>query len=220
MPLAIFDLDHTLLDGDTEVLWVDYLAERGVMSDGDIAEAERFFADYEAGRLDIAELQRFMLRPMADVDPDELQRLRDDYFGAKIEPLVRDWMLARIDWHRDRGDTVLVMSATSDLITEPVVAALGVDTLLATQGEKRDGRYTGEIAGTPCFRDGKVIRLDEWMVPHGHNLAGSWFYSDSHNDLPLLEAVENAVAVTPDTDLARIAASRGWIIMVGPDATA
>lgn len=213
MSLAIFDLDHTLLDGDSEVLWVEYCTELGVLNQSHVEQADRYFEDYAASRLDIAELQRFMLKPMAELEPDHLEQLRSEYYPAKIQPIVRDWMMNRVDWHHRRGDTVLVMSATSDLITEPVVEGLGLDILLATQGEKKNGRYTGEITGTPCFREGKVERLEQWRHEHGHSLEGSWFYSDSHNDIPLLEVVEFAVAVTPDAQLRRRAKDSGWLLL-------
>ncbi|MDZ7747440.1 MAG: HAD-IB family hydrolase [Halofilum sp. (in: g-proteobacteria)] len=211
MPLAIFDLDHTLLADDSDHLWGQYLAEHGVV-DGEhyLRENDRYMADYKAGRLDIDAFLRFSLRVLGEHEPAELARLRAGFVEEKIVPVVAPGAPGLLARHREAGDHLMIITATNRFVTEPIAQMLGVETLLATEAEMRDGRYTGLPTGTPCFREGKVTRLEAWLADNGADLAGASFYSDSHNDLPLLERVERPVAVDPDPQLAQAAAEREW----------
>lgn len=212
--LAIFDLDNTLLAGDSDHLWGEFLAARGIV-DGDHyrRENDRFLEAYEAGTLDIHEFLRFSLRPLAEREPAELARLRAAFIEERIAPIVAPGTPALLGRHRDAGDHLMIITATNRFVTEPIARLLGVDTLVATEPEVRGGRYTGSVVGTPCFREGKVHCLEEWLAANGAGLEGSTFYSDSRNDLPLLERVERPVAVDPDPILAETARARAWPVI-------
>lgn len=221
MALAIFDLDNTLLDGDSDYLWGVFLAESGVV-DGEDYEREnaRFYREYHEGRLDISEFLRFSLSPLRENDPDDLLRWREDFLRHKIEPIILPAARNLVAWHRDRGDILLIITATNEFVTTPIAELLGVPNLIATVPAKSCGRYTGEVDGTPAFKEGKVERLQAWLAQARNNLTGSTFYSDSHNDIPLLERVDHPVAVDPDEHLRRHALDRGWpvISLRGEDA--
>ena len=214
MPLAIFDLDNTLLAGDSDYLWGVFLAERGIVDAGHYErENERFYQEYKEGRLDIHEFLRFSLAPLARHAPSELAAWRDAFLVEKIDPIILPRARQLVDRHRLAGDTLLIITATNSFVTAPIAARLGIPHLIATEPVLRDGRYTGEVDGIPSFREGKVLRLEQWLDAHRTPLAGSSFYSDSHNDLPLLERVDHPVAVDPDAALATIARARGWPIL-------
>lgn len=214
MSLAIFDLDNTLLAGDSDYLWGQFLVEQGLVDRLHYEETNaRFYRDYAAGKLDISRFLEFALRPLADNDPDALFDWRRRFVDEKIRPILLPAAYRLIERHRDRGDVLLVITATNSFVTEPIVDLYGIPHLIATTPEFVDGRYTGRYLGTPCFQGGKVTRLKEWLAARNEALDGAWFYSDSHNDQPLLELVDNPVAVDPDATLAAIAASRGWPII-------
>jgi HAD superfamily hydrolase (TIGR01490 family) len=212
--LTIFDLDNTLLAGDSDHLWGQFLADRGLV-DGDHyrRENDRFFAQYEAGTLDIRAFLRFSLRVLARHDRGELERLRAAFMEERIAPRIAPGAPALLHRHRQSGDHLMILTATNRFVTEPVAELLGVDTLLATEVERRQGQFTGEPTGTPCFREGKIERLRQWQAEHGCAPSETTFYSDSHNDLPLLERVDRPVAVDPDDALERTARARGWSMM-------
>lgn len=214
MPIALFDLDNTLLNGDSDYLWGVFLAEKGVV-DGHWyqRENERFYEAYKAGRLDIHEFLRFSLKPLSEHPPARLQQWHGEFMQRKIEPILLPAARALVEEHRARGDTLLIITATNAFVTAPIARAFGIEHLIATEPEMISGRYTGEVAGVPCFREGKVTRLNSWLQQHRQNLAGSSFYSDSHNDLPLLEQVQYPVAVDPDDILAGHASAQGWPII-------
>ncbi len=212
--LAIFDLDNTLLAGDSDYLWGRFLAEEGIV-DGEAYEREnlRFYQQYQAGTLDIHEFLRFSLRPLADNEPPALERWRARFVAERIQPIVLPGARALIERHRAGGDELLIITATNRFVTEPIAALFGIPSLLATEPEQVGGRFTGAVAGVPCFREGKITRLRAWLADSGGDLSGSCFYSDSHNDIPLLELVERAVAVDPDEALSRHAHARGWPVI-------
>ena len=214
MSLAIFDLDNTLLGGDSDYLWGQFLVEQGLV-DGEYYEREnqRFYDEYHAGVLDIHEFLEFVLRPLAEHPLAELVAWRARFLEEKIQPILLPKAVELLERHRTDGDTLLIITATNRFITAPIAERLGVSQLLATEPEFADGRYTGRPAGIPCFQHGKVERLDQWLEETGHDLADSWFYSDSHNDLPLLGRVTHPVAVDPDTALAQHARECGWPII-------
>jgi HAD superfamily hydrolase (TIGR01490 family) len=212
--LAIFDLDNTLLAGDSDYLWGLYLAERGIV-DREVYERlnEQFYRDYTEGKLDILEFLRFALRPLRDNGPEDLLRWRREFVTEKIAPIILPDARALVEGHRARGDTLLIITATNQFVTAPIAECFGVPNLIATIPEQVNGRYTGAVAGVPSFQAGKVERLEQWLAASGEDLMGSTFYSDSHNDLPLLERVSRPVAVDPDPALARHAEARGWPII-------
>ncbi|MGQ0698860.1 MAG: HAD family hydrolase [Panacagrimonas sp.] len=214
MHLAIFDLDNTLLAGDSDYLWGSFLVERGRV-DGAAYEAQNqvFYDQYRAGTLDIEAFCRFSMASLAANPLDELLALRQEFVVEKIEPIVAPLAPALIEKHRAQGDTLLIMTATSRFITEPIATLLGVDHLIATDPEFIDGRYTGQLAGIANFREGKVRRLELWLREHAVDASHVRFYSDSHNDLPLLLRADDAVVVDPDPTLRDEAVRRGWPII-------
>jgi HAD superfamily hydrolase (TIGR01490 family) len=212
--LAIFDLDNTLIAGDSDYLWGCFLVERGIVDKNSYEDANaRFYQQYQAGNLDIAEYLAFALEPLARHEPERLYAWRAEFIEQQIQPLLLPKARELVEKHRAAGDVLLVITATNRFITDPIVALYGIEHLLATTPEFREGRYTGRFEGTPCFQQGKVTRLDEWLAQTGHNLEESWFYSDSLNDLPLLSRVTYPVAVDPDPTLAQAAAGRGWPVI-------
>ena len=212
--LAIFDLDNTLLGGDSDYLWGRFLIEQGLV-DGEYYEREnrRFYEEYKVGTLDIYEFLRFSLQPLSQHDMATLHKWRKKFIQEKIESIMLPAARTLLQQHRDQGHTLLIITATNRFVTEPIAEMLGVEYLLATEPEVTHGRYSGNVSGTPCFREGKVENLKLWLKSTGMNLAASWFYSDSLNDLPLLEMVTHPVAVDPDDTLADHARLRGWPII-------
>jgi len=210
--LAIFDLDNTLLRGDSDHVWGEFLVEKGAVDRARFAsENNRYYAAYLAGTLDIYEfLEQHQLRPLAEHDRATLEHWRTQFVRDKIAPLITPAARALVERHRARGDTLLIITATNRFITAPIAAAFGIPHLIATEPEEVNGQFTGKVAGVPSYREGKVERLSEWLNDRYENLDGSWFYSDSHNDLPLLNLVDHPVAVNADETLADYARTRGW----------
>jgi HAD superfamily hydrolase (TIGR01490 family) len=206
--LALFDLDHTLIDGDSEVLWGEFVEPMAYRR-----EALRFFDLYKSGRLNVEEFLDFQLHFLGQHPMDMLHRLRAQWVEEKLRPILLSRGQRLIEDHRQRGHTTIIITASSRFITEPAAALYGVDHLIATEAEILDGRYTGKSTGVPSFAVGKVTRLQQWMEAQSRDLVGSWFYSDSHNDLPLLRLVDHPVAVHPDPMLAAEANANGWPII-------
>ncbi len=214
MALAIFDLDNTLLAGDSDYLWGRFLVEKGAVDGGQYEqENERFYRLYREGRLDIHEFLRFSLAPLRRHPPTKLNAWRTEFIENRIEPLISEPAQQLVEKHRQAGDTLLIITATNAFVTRPIARLFGIEHLIATEPETLNGQYTGGVAGEPSFREGKVRRLQSWLAEHGADLRDSWFYSDSHNDLPLLELVEHPVAVEPDETLMQVAQSRQWPIL-------
>jgi len=212
--LAIFDLDNTLIGGDSDYLWGEFLCERGLVdSTGFAADNARFYADYQAGSLDIDAYLRFALAPLRGRPAAQLAAWHRDFMASKIAPIVLPAAEKLIEHHRDRGDALLIITATNAFITRPIAERLGIAELIASEGETVDGIYTGEPAGVPSYQEGKVVRLRQWLAGRDIGLDGAWFYSDSHNDLPLLQLVDNPVAVDPDATLRAFAESAGWPVI-------
>ncbi len=211
MTLAIFDLDNTLLGGDSDYLWGRFLVEQGIVDATHYErENQRFYEEYQSGQLDIHEFLRFSLKPLAQHDMATLQGWHRQFMAEKIAPIMLPKAQALLAKHRAAGDLLLIITATNRFVTDPIAKALEVDEMLATEPAMAQGRYTGEVEGVPCFQQGKVTRLNEWLAQTGYNLADSWFYSDSHNDLPLLERVSHPVAVDADETLSEHARLKGW----------
>ncbi|MGX2030539.1 MULTISPECIES: histidinol-phosphatase [Methylocaldum] len=214
MSLAIFDLDNTLLGGDSDYLWGQFLVEKGIVDRKHYEEANaRFYEDYKNGTLDIVEFLEFALSPLADNQLDALHGWRAAFIEEKIRPILLPAATALIEKHRRAGDVPIIITATNRFVTEPIARLYGVEHLIATTPELENGHYTGRFVGTPCFREGKVQRLKEWLGENDHDLANSWFYSDSHNDLPLLSLVGFPVAVDPDEKLETFAARNSWPVI-------
>ena len=217
MALALFDLDNTLLQGDSDYAWCEFLIDKGVLEGEAFREAnDRFYRDYEAGTLDMQEYLAFQLKPLGEHSMEELYRWREEYVATRVEPMISPDALALLEKHRARGDELVLITATNRFVTEPIAVRLEIPTLLATDVEQANGRYTGRPTGVPTFREGKVTRLEEWLKETGHTLRGSFFYSDSQNDLPLLERVDHPVAVNPDPVLRARAEEEGWPILLLP----
>ncbi len=214
MRLALFDLDNTLLGGDSDHAWGDWLCERGIL-DGATYKArnDAFYQDYLAGRLNITDYLNFTLAIFGRTEMAQLDAWHREFMVECIEPIILPKALALLDKHRAAGDKLVIITATNRFVTAPIAARLGVDTLLATECEMVDGRYTGRTTDVPCFKEGKVTRLNRWMQENGFSLDGATFYSDSMNDLPLLEQVSYPVAVDPDPKLMAEAEHRNWPIM-------
>ncbi|MEC9482249.1 MAG: HAD family hydrolase [Halomonas sp.] len=214
MSLAIFDLDNTLLAIDSDHAWGEFLVEQGAVDPVNYREAnERFLEEYKNGTLDIHAYLELALRPLAENSRAQLDAWHQQFMASKIEPHILpkgEELLAR---HRERGDTLLIITATNRFVTGPIAARLGVDDLIAVEPEIHAGRYTGRVTGTPSFREGKITCLEAWLKNRKVSLDDAWFYSDSLNDLPLLEKVDNPVAVDPDDTLRHEAEKRGWRII-------
>lgn len=211
MALALFDLDETLLAGDSDFEWGQYLVSIGKVTAGHYAsENERFYAEYLAGTLDVHEFLAFALKPLAENPYAELVQWRDDYIEQRIKPIIKHKAHELIAGHRKSGDYLVIVTATNRFITEPVKDIFGFDLLLATEPEMKNGEFTGNIVGAPNFGAGKVTRVKEWLKTSKQLLHGSYFYSDSRNDIPLLELVDNPIVVDGDEKLTQHAIQKNW----------
>jgi HAD superfamily hydrolase (TIGR01490 family) len=214
MPLALFDLDNTLLNGDSDHAWGLHLCAIGAVDAADHrSRHEQYYKDYVAGVLDINEFLEFQLKPLAENSTDVLKQWREDYLTQQIEPMIEHSAIALINQHREQGHDLVVITATNSFITKPIAERLGIPTLIATEPESINGQFTGKVNGTPCFQSGKVEKLTDWISKNKYNLTNSWFYSDSYNDLPLLLEVDNPVVTNPDEKLATVASEKGWPVL-------
>jgi len=214
LSLAIFDLDNTLLAGDSDHAWGEFLCEKGIVDSDEYSRAnDYFYEQYKNGGLDIFEFLAFALKPLAQMKRAELDKLHLEFMESKIIPIMLPKAAELLQNHREQGDYLLIITATNRFVTGPIADKLGVDDIIATDPEEVDGEYTGKVAGIPCFQDGKVTRLNEWLKHNDFNLEGSYFYSDSHNDLPLLEKVTHPVAVNPDETLEDHANANLWPVL-------
>lgn len=214
MGIALFDLDNTLIAGDSDYLWGCFLVEQGIV-DGNVYEHEnrRFYDQYRMGQLDIHAFLRFALQPLAANEPAQLEQWRAQYIEEKIRPILLPRARALIDRHRTQGDIPVIITATNRFVTAPIATLYGIEHLLATEPEQIHGRFTGAVSGTPCFQQGKVTVLEQWLVERRLSLDDSSFYSDSHNDLPLLNRVTRPTAVDPDEILATHAERHHWPVI-------
>jgi len=215
--LGLFDLDNTLLACDSDYEWGQFLVDRGVLAREEYeAQNAAFFEQYKAGTLDIHEYLGFALRPLAAHTPQDLERWHAEFMRSRIVPRITPGARALVRRHLEAGELCAIVTATNSFVTAPIAREFAVPHLIATEPESRDGRFTGRVAGTPCFREGKIRRVEDWLAGMGRRLedfTDSHFYSDSHNDLPLLERVRRPVAVDPDPQLAAEAARRGWPVI-------
>ena len=214
MSLAIFDLDNTLIADDSDFLWGQFLVDRGIVDKDYYEQANnKFYDDYKQGKLDIVEFLNFSLAPLAAHDATELYQWREEFVETLIKPITLNAAHDLVEKHRAAGDTLMVITATNRFVTEPIVKLYGIEHLLATTPELKNGQYTGKFIDTPCFQNGKVKQLHDWLTDSMHSLSGSFFYSDSHNDLPLLNLVDNPIAVDPDDTLRAAAEKADWPII-------
>jgi HAD superfamily hydrolase (TIGR01490 family) len=214
LTLALFDLDNTLLAGDSDHAWGEFLVEEGLVDAEAYRQAnDRFYQEYLNGELDIFHYLRFALQPLTRHDLNDLLAWRERFVEQKIRPMLQSRARALVERHREQGHTLMIITATNRFVTEPIARLMGIEHLIATEPEMVNGRFTGEVAGVPSFQEGKVVRLKDWLASHGHTLENAWFYSDSHNDLPLLRAVTHPVAVDPDPTLEQQAKAAGWPVI-------
>lgn len=214
MTLAIFDLDNTLLGGDSDHAWGEFLIERGLVdAAGYRAENDRFYADYCRGELDIIAYSEFVFSVLTRERAETLAAWHQDFMQSVVNRLILPKGRELLESHRQQGHRLLIITATNRFITAPIAAELGVSDLIATEPEVREGRYTGKVEGVPCYQDGKITRLEAWLEETGESSEGCWFYSDSRNDIPLLEYATHPVAVDPDDVLREHARAQGWPVM-------
>ena len=214
MNIAFFDLDGTLLDGDTDVLWGELLSRHGVF---DAETTEAFQRDYSSGDLDAEDFVARFLSPIKEHGHEACLTWLKELLEEHIYPSFRDEVLERLEQHRSFGHALVLATATNEFLTEPIAAHLKIPHLLASPAERVDGRYTGRPNGPACFRREKLNYATEWLAARETNWesANTWFYSDSVNDLPLLEAAGTPTAIQPDDLLREIALARGWEIISG-----
>ena len=215
MSLAIFDLDNTLIGGDSDYLWGEFLCDEGIISDRQSFEKKNdyFYQQYELGSLDIYAWAEFSFEILSHYSINELEAFHLKFMAQKIEPIFLQKAQDCINSHKENGDTVLVITASNTFVTAPIVKRYGINHLLATEPEIVSGRYTGKVSGIPCFKSGKIENLMPWLERNGESLKDSTFYSDSHNDLPLLETGRQSSGVNADKILAKIAQTKGWDIL-------
>ncbi|SFP49294.1 HAD-superfamily subfamily IB hydrolase, TIGR01490 [Nitrosomonas cryotolerans] len=217
MNLALFDLDNTLLAGDSDFQWAQFLIERGAL-DRELHESRNleFYEQYKAGMLDIHEFLDFQLKPLARHSRSQLDVWHSEFMTKKILPLITINARKLIEKHRLDGDLCIIITATNSFVTAPIAQALGINNLIATEPEQKNGEFTGKVSGIPCFREGKITRLENWLDEHNLtwlSFLQSWFYSDSLNDLPLLRKVTHPVAVDPDATLKNHAEQNNWPVI-------
>ncbi len=211
MSLAIFDLDNTLIAGDSDFLWGQFLVDQGIVDKTIYEDSNaRFYEEYKQGQLDIVEFLHFSLAPLAKHDAQQLYQWRQQFIQQRIKPIYLQAAAELVEKHRANGDTLMVITATNRFVTEPIVKLYGIEILLATTPSMQNGQYTGGFDDTPCFQEGKITHLNHWLEDSHETLENSWFYSDSHNDLPLLKRVDNPVAVDADDTLQSFADAHGW----------
>ena len=214
MPLAIFDLDNTLIAGDSDHGWGEFLVRKGKVDSNHYKTMnDQFYADYEAGCLDIYAYLEFSLEPLTRIPRSELLLLRQTFIHEVTAPMMLNKAHSLLEKHRQAADRLLVITSTNRFIAEPICEALGIDSLIATEPEIIDDCFSGQIVGIPSYGEGKVTRFNQWLYDNQERSEGSYFYSDSINDLPLLLEVANPIAVDPDAQLREQAQNRGWEII-------
>ena len=214
MRLAIFDIDNTLIAGDSDLLWGEFLCERNYV-DSNVykAEHEKYYKDYLSGKLDINNFLKFQLKVLGENDLNLLKKWRKDFFEEKIRPVMLPKAHQLIDKHRNQNHDLLIITATNRFIVEPIATEFKIENLIACEPELNNEQFTGEFTGIPSYAEGKVERFNDWLKTIGRRLEESWFYSDSHNDIPLMKEVNHPVAVDPDESLKNEAIKMSWPII-------
>ncbi len=213
MPLAIYDLDETLINADCSLLWLQFLIDLGLTDPVIMDDARELDRLYHQGQLDMHDYLALQLRPHLGQTLAEATQEVDLFIRECVQPLIRPSAVENIRRHKARGDRCLVISASIDFLVEPIAAHLGIDDAIGVSIELENDRITGRADGPICYQEGKVLHLNRWLEQQGEHTEGSWFYSDSHNDLPLLEQVDNPVGVSPDPRLAEVCKQSGWAIV-------
>lgn len=214
MRLALFDLDKTLLSGDSDHTWGDFIVEKGLVNAAYYQQKNNdFYAQYQQGDLDIFAYLEFALDFLANNDMTYLQELHQEFMQQKVVPMVLSKAKALVQKHQEQGDICVIITATNDFVTAPIAALFDIEHLLATQAEILDGQYTGKVAGTPCYQHGKVERIEHWIAEQGIDVEHSVFYSDSQTDIPLLEWSDEPIATNPNDLLKQYAEEKGWPIL-------
>lgn len=217
LQLALFDLDNTLLAGDSDFEWGRFLISLGVLDEElHLARNAQFYEDYKQGTLDIHAFLEFQLKPLSTHPRAQLDAWHAQFMEQVIGPMMTSQARALVEKHRANGDLMIVITATNSFVTAPIAREFGIEHLIATTPEEVNGQFTGRVSGVPSFKEGKITRLMQWLESRGETLQSfesSWFYSDSHNDLPLMKLVDHPVAVTPDPTLQAYAQEQGWPII-------
>lgn len=212
--IALFDLDNTLLAGDSDYNWSLFLIDEGLLdAKTHHARNEQFYADYQNGNLDIFEFLKFQLKPLSEHSREVLDALHKKFMDKVIRPMMTQKAQDLVDKHQNNGDLCMIITATNSFVTNPIASAYGIAHLIGTDPEIIDGEFTGKVSGIPSFQQGKVTRLHQWLAEQGMSLSDftlSYFYSDSHNDLPLMKLVTNPVAVDADETLTNFAKVNKW----------
>lgn len=212
--LALFDLDNTLLAGDSDYNWSLFLIKQGLLDAKTHHERnEQFYQDYKNGNLNIYKFLEFQLQPLSQHSVEFLNTLHLQYMEQVIRPMMTQKAQDLVNKHKAAGDLCLVITATNSFVTKPIATAYGIEHLIGTDPEMLDGKYTGGVSGVPSFQEGKVTRIKAWLAERGQTLEDfedSYFYSDSHNDLPLMKLVTHPVAVDADATLTAYALQHGW----------
>lgn len=215
--LALFDLDNTLLAGDSDYNWSLFLINEGLLDAQEHqARNEQFYQDYKNGCLDIYAFLQFQLKPLSQHSKKFLDELHLKYMEKVIHPMMTQKAQDLVNQHKNAGDLCVVITATNSFVTRPIAAAYGIENLIGTDPEMVNGEYTGGVSGVPSFKEGKVTRINQWLADRGASMVDyekTYFYSDSHNDLPLMKLVTHPVAVNPDETLASFANEQGWPII-------
>jgi len=212
--LALFDLDNTLLAGDSDYNWSLFLIEEGLLDAKTHHDRnEQFYLDYKNGNLDIYKFLEFQLKPLSEHPRAFLDELHKKYMQRTIRPMMTQKAQDLVNKHKAQGDLCLVITATNSFVTRPIATAYGIKHLIGTDPAEENGEFTGGVAGVPSFQEGKVTRLNQWLAEREQKLSDfdvSYFYSDSHNDLPLMKLVTHPVAVDADETLTAYATAQGW----------
>jgi len=207
--LVIFDLDNTLINGDSDRNWGIYLSEKKIVGDDFLQKSEKFYNNYYEGSLDIDGFLNFCLEPLVNNSMDLLLELREDFIETKIKPILLPKAIEEINKEMETNK-VIIATATNNFVTRPIATLFGIDDLIATDFEIIDNEFTGKVDGIPCFRDGKLTKVEQWSQNNDYDLNGSKFYSDSFNDIPLLQKVSEAIVVDGDEKLLQEAKNYGW----------
>jgi len=207
--LTIFDLDNTLLAGDSDRAWGQYIVEKNIVSDDFLLESERFYDSYYDGNLDIESFLAFCLKPLMQNKLSKLLELRKDFIEYKIKPMMLNKAIEMVNKKKSEG-RVIIATATNSFVTRPIADLFEIDDLIATEFVIKNNEFTGEVDGIPCFREGKVTKVEDWVKTNGYDLSEATFYSDSFNDLPLLEKVKTAIVVDGDNELIKQAKNNEW----------
>lgn len=212
--LALFDLDNTLLSDDSDYLWGQFMVSKGLVDADEYERTNRaFYAQYQSGDLDINAFLEFALKPLSQYPKSKLDAWHKEFMQAVVLPLITPAARQLVEKHREAGHTLMIITATNRFVTGPIAAEFGIEHLIATDPAVQDGEYTGKVSGVPSFQSGKITRLEAWLKAHDWQIEESWFYSDSLNDIPLLEKVDHPFAVDPDEQLAAHAEQHGWPIL-------